>query len=135
MFDCHLTTRLSLTQALRTQWKLHASRVLQQHKQQQQKGGSIAGGATLSEAEVARLSAFLRDDSSSSSSASSSSPPLLEATELVLDAATGELRECAGRAPGLNDVGMVAWRMVLRTPECPAGRPLILIGNDIAHQV
>ena len=26
------------------------------------------------------------------------------------------------RGPGLNDVGMVAWHMTLKTPECQQGR-------------
>lgn len=39
------------------------------------------------------------------------------------------------RAAGLNDVGMVAWMLTLRTPEYPEGRQLVLIANDITHQV
>lgn len=39
------------------------------------------------------------------------------------------------RSPGLNDVGMVAWLVTLRTPEYPDGRQLVLIANDITHQV
>lgn len=39
------------------------------------------------------------------------------------------------RAAGLNDVGMVAWMLTLRTPEYPEGRQVVLIANDITHQV
>ncbi|CAM9685975.1 unnamed protein product [Hapterophycus canaliculatus] len=39
------------------------------------------------------------------------------------------------RAAGLNDVGMVAWMVTLRTPEYPEGRQIVLIANDITHQV
>lgn len=39
------------------------------------------------------------------------------------------------RGAGLNDVGMVAWMVTLRTPEYPEGRQAILIANDITHQV
>lgn len=35
------------------------------------------------------------------------------------------------RAPGNNNVGMVAWRIKMLTPEVPEGRELILIANDI----
>ena len=35
----------------------------------------------------------------------------------------------------MNDVGMVAWFITLRTPEYPEGRQAILIANDITHQV
>ena len=35
------------------------------------------------------------------------------------------------RAPGNNDVGMVAWKLTMRTPEAPNGREMIVIANDI----
>ena len=38
------------------------------------------------------------------------------------------------RAAGLNDVGMVAWRLTLHTPQYPGGRELVLIANDITHR-
>ena len=38
------------------------------------------------------------------------------------------------REPGMNDVGMVAWLAKLSTPECPGGREVVLICNDITHQ-
>ena len=38
------------------------------------------------------------------------------------------------RESGLNDVGMVAWLVKLSTPECPLGREVVLICNDITHQ-
>ncbi|XP_075988635.1 acetyl-CoA carboxylase isoform X2 [Anticarsia gemmatalis] len=37
------------------------------------------------------------------------------------------------RLPGQNTVGMVAWRLTLFTPECPAGRDIILIANDLTY--
>lgn len=37
------------------------------------------------------------------------------------------------RLPGENNVGMVAWRFRLYTPECPTGRDIILIANDLTH--
>ncbi|EGG25342.1 acetyl-CoA carboxylase [Cavenderia fasciculata] len=39
------------------------------------------------------------------------------------------------RPIGYNDIGMVAWRMTLYTPEYPAGRQVIVIANDITHQI
>ena len=30
---------------------------------------------------------------------------------------------------------MVAWRLTLYTPQYPDGRDVILIGNDITHQI
>ncbi|XP_065178755.1 acetyl-CoA carboxylase-like [Sycon ciliatum] len=58
---------------------------------------------------------------------------LLESKELVLNE-QGQLQELT-RAPGSSTVGMVAWRLTLFTPECPEGRDVILISNDITHQI
>jgi len=57
----------------------------------------------------------------------------LQATELVLNE-KDQLVESVG-APGENKVGMIAWRVVMRTPEAPQGRELILITNDITHVI
>jgi len=38
------------------------------------------------------------------------------------------------REPGLNTTGMVAWMMNLKTPECPQGRQVVAIANDITYQ-
>jgi acetyl-CoA carboxylase/biotin carboxylase 1 len=46
----------------------------------------------------------------------------------------GELEEVQ-RPHGLNDIGMVAWKVELFTPEYPNGRYLILLSNDITHQI
>ncbi|XP_075727087.1 acetyl-CoA carboxylase isoform X4 [Rhipicephalus microplus] len=54
---------------------------------------------------------------------------LLSCIELVMDS-QGRLVE-QKRLPGENDVGMVAWRMTLVTPEYPEGRDIIVIANDI----
>jgi acetyl-CoA carboxylase/biotin carboxylase 1 len=52
-----------------------------------------------------------------------------KATELVVNR-NDQLVEDR-RAPGNNDVGMVAWRLFMRTPEAPDGREMIVIANDI----
>ena len=53
--------------------------------------------------------------------------------ELVLDTGTGQLVP-TNRPPGLNDVGMVCWRVTLVTDEYPVdGREIILVANDITH--
>ena len=38
------------------------------------------------------------------------------------------------RPRGMNDVGMVAWKVTMFTPEFPDGRQIILISNDITFQ-
>jgi len=38
------------------------------------------------------------------------------------------------RKAGKNDVGMIAWLMTLKTVECPTGRQIVLIANDITFK-
>ncbi|PSC75189.1 acetyl-carboxylase 1-like [Micractinium conductrix] len=61
---------------------------------------------------------------------------LLEVHELVMPAgASYRLPSIplapTNRPPSQNDVGIVAWVMTLRTPECPQGRQVVAIANDI----
>ncbi|KAL6432779.1 hypothetical protein ACFW04_006277 [Cataglyphis niger] len=58
--------------------------------------------------------------------------PVMDVVELVLD---GEQLVEQKRLPGENDVGMVAWRLTLYTPECPFGRDIILIANDLTYLI
>nr|XP_043881435.1 acetyl-CoA carboxylase isoform X2 [Solea senegalensis] len=58
---------------------------------------------------------------------------VLICTELVLDP-QGRLVQM-NRLPGDNDVGMVAFRMKMKTPEYPEGRDIIVICNDITHMI
>ncbi|XP_061865746.1 acetyl-CoA carboxylase 2 [Colius striatus] len=58
---------------------------------------------------------------------------MLTYTELVLDS-QGHLVQM-NRVPGGNEVGMVAFKMKLKTPEYPKGREIVLICNDITHQI
>ncbi|XP_059611586.1 acetyl-CoA carboxylase [Phlebotomus argentipes] len=57
---------------------------------------------------------------------------LLECVELVLN---GDVLEEVQRLPGENTCGMVAWRVVICTPEYPKGREMILIANDLTYFV
>ena len=41
--------------------------------------------------------------------------------------------EYVRRPAGENDVGMVAWEVTMRTPECPGGRSIIVVANDVTH--
>ncbi|CAO2644622.1 Acetyl-CoA carboxylase 1 [Lemmus lemmus] len=65
------------------------------------------------------------------------SPPLpsdmLTYTELVLDD-QGQLVHM-NRLPGGNEIGMVAWKMSLKSPEYPDGRDIVVIGNDITYRI
>ncbi|XP_044017806.1 acetyl-CoA carboxylase isoform X2 [Aphidius gifuensis] len=59
--------------------------------------------------------------------------PLIEYIELVLDDNDNLIEQ--KRLPGENNIGMVAWRMTLYTPEYPDGRDIILIANDITYLI
>ncbi|KAM4709981.1 acetyl-CoA carboxylase 2 isoform 2-T2 [Discoglossus pictus] len=58
---------------------------------------------------------------------------ILTYTELVLDA-QGQLVQL-NRLPGGNEVGMVAFKMKLKTPEYPNSRNIIVICNDITYKI
>ena len=75
---------------------------------------------------------------------------VLQCTELVLKAKPGVMEgveigsgpcrwddwvlEETQRPPGQNRIGMVAWDVVMMTPEARGGRRVILIANDITFQ-
>lgn len=60
---------------------------------------------------------------------------LIDSEELILSGSyeygTEPQLTLTDRKPGMNDIGMVAWRCTLRTPEYPNGREMIVIANDI----
>nr|XP_039264326.1 acetyl-CoA carboxylase-like isoform X1 [Styela clava] len=58
---------------------------------------------------------------------------LFTAEELILDS-HGKLVNI-NRQPGENEIGMVAWKFTLRTPEYPDGRCIICIANDITYKI
>ncbi|XP_025161543.1 acetyl-CoA carboxylase isoform X2 [Harpegnathos saltator] len=58
--------------------------------------------------------------------------PVMDVVELVLD---GKQLVEQKRLPGENDVGMIAWRLTLYTPEYPFGRDIILIANDLTYMI
>ncbi|KAJ9078850.1 acetyl-coenzyme-A carboxylase, variant 2 [Entomophthora muscae] len=58
---------------------------------------------------------------------------VLTVKELVLDE-NREPQELV-RPPGANNCGMVAWIFELLTPECPSGRKVVVIANDITYKI
>ncbi|KAK7108725.1 hypothetical protein V1264_016404 [Littorina saxatilis] len=58
---------------------------------------------------------------------------ILTCVELVLDSREHLCKH--NRLPGENEIGMVAWRMTLKTPEFPDGRDIIVISNDMTHKI
>uniref|UniRef100_V5GV05 Acetyl-CoA carboxylase n=1 Tax=Anoplophora glabripennis TaxID=217634 RepID=V5GV05_ANOGL len=57
----------------------------------------------------------------------------MDFVELILDPETESRLMEQKRVPGENNVGMVAWRLTLFTPEYPDGRDIIVIANDITY--
>ncbi|XP_018652089.1 acetyl-CoA carboxylase [Schistosoma mansoni] len=57
---------------------------------------------------------------------------VITCTELSLDK-YGNLQPNTNTL-GTNEIGMVVWYMVLRTPETPSGRPIIVTANDATFQ-
>ncbi|XP_067395559.1 acetyl-CoA carboxylase 2 isoform X1 [Emydura macquarii macquarii] len=58
---------------------------------------------------------------------------VLTYTELVLD--SQEQLVQMNRIPGGNEVGMVAFKMKMKTPEYPKGRDIVVISNDITYKI
>eukprot|EP00884_Botryococcus_braunii_P014175 jgi/Botrbrau1/22759/Bobra.0132s0090.2 len=62
---------------------------------------------------------------------------LVEAEELVMPAdATYSQKvdlQTVSRPIGQNNVGIVAWVLTMKTPECPEGRKVVAIANDITY--
>ncbi|XP_069817486.1 acetyl-CoA carboxylase 2 isoform X2 [Dendropsophus ebraccatus] len=61
------------------------------------------------------------------------SSDVLTYTELVLDNQDQLVQ--LNRLPGGNEVGMVAFKMKMKTPEYPEGRDIIVILNDITYKI
>ncbi|KAG1687910.1 Acetyl-CoA carboxylase [Nymphon striatum] len=59
---------------------------------------------------------------------------IMSCVELVLDSSEEKLIE-KNRLPGENKIGMVSWKCTLNTPEYPQGRDIIIVANDITHQI
>ncbi|CAF4326884.1 unnamed protein product [Rotaria socialis] len=55
------------------------------------------------------------------------------------DQSNEHLKQCGlltrTRSPAENDCGIVAWRIRMKTPECPNGRAIIVIANDITYKI
>uniref|UniRef100_A0A1X7VP53 Uncharacterized protein n=1 Tax=Amphimedon queenslandica TaxID=400682 RepID=A0A1X7VP53_AMPQE len=56
-------------------------------------------------------------------------------TAIEFDLDQNDQLQVVSRHPGDNTIGMVAWRLTLLTPCYPDGRDVIVIGNDITHQI
>ncbi|KAE8200344.1 hypothetical protein CF336_g732 [Tilletia laevis] len=58
--------------------------------------------------------------------------PISNVSELIFD--ENERLVEVKRAPGMNRIAMVAWVLDIITPECPNGRQIIMIANDVTIQ-
>ncbi|CBJ32783.1 Acetyl-CoA carboxylase [Ectocarpus siliculosus] len=76
----------------------------------------------------------LKDAAGASGTPAYTSMPgqLFESDELVLQS-DGTLQK-QFRVVGTNKVGMLAWHVMMRTPEYPEGREIVIIANDVTFQ-
>ncbi len=78
-------------------------------------------------------------DTPSNSSPSSSTPISLQSSPFDSNETNEKLKQCGlitrTRSPAENDCGIVAWRIRMKTPECPNGRTIIVIANDITYKI
>lgn len=58
---------------------------------------------------------------------------ILTSKELAMD--ENRQMEAVDRVPGNNSCGMVAWLLVIKTPEFPTGRRVVVIANDITYKI
>ncbi|PNF15149.1 hypothetical protein B7P43_G14819 [Cryptotermes secundus] len=58
---------------------------------------------------------------------------VMDSVELVLEGDDHLVEQ--KRLPGENNIGMIAWRLTLHTPEYPSGRDIIVIANDITYLI
>ncbi|KAK6168611.1 hypothetical protein SNE40_019808 [Patella caerulea] len=58
---------------------------------------------------------------------------VFQSIELVVDNHGNLLQQ--NRLPGENEIGMVGWKMSMKTPEYPSGREIIVIANDMTHKI
>ncbi|CAF2044519.1 unnamed protein product [Rotaria magnacalcarata] len=78
---------------------------------------------------------------STSISSSTSSAKTSSAQSFTFDTkeSNDRLQQCGlitrTRSPAENDCGVVAWRIRMKTPECPDGRSIIVIANDITYKI
>eukprot|EP00930_Biecheleria_cincta_P026767 TRINITY_DN18824_c0_g4_i1.p1 TRINITY_DN18824_c0_g4~~TRINITY_DN18824_c0_g4_i1.p1 ORF type:complete len:2184 (-),score=502.75 TRINITY_DN18824_c0_g4_i1:163-6714(-) len=83
----------------------------------------------LEAALVKEWAAYCRDRS-----AAGTPQELLKGTELLMNGDDDLYEAKEARSIGSNDIGMLAWRCFIKTPEYPEGRSVVLISNDVTHQ-
>jgi len=118
--------------ALNTKWAASVSGGLPKSPSATQVGTGLGGARRRSPSPRMRRSAEAWG--SFNGKAPDSMPKdILSSVELVMDWSKMELVE-SERGEGINDVGMLAWKVTMKTPEYPVGRQLILIANDVTFQ-
>jgi hypothetical protein len=77
--------------------------------------------------------------STSTPSSSSSTSISLQLSPFDSNETNHKLKQCGlitrTRSPAENDCGIIAWRIRMKTPECPNGRTIIVIANDITYKI
>lgn len=78
-------------------------------------------------------SSIKKDDSKNKKTSLQNRDDLFISHELIEDE-NGELTEVE-REPGANSIGMVAFKIIMKTPEYPRGRQFVVVANDITFKI
>jgi hypothetical protein len=89
---------------------------------------------------ITAISTPVRNSYTSSSSTPSRLTPIsLQSSPYDTNIKNNKLKQCGlltrTRSPAENDCGIIAWRIHIKTPECPNGRTIIVIANDITYKI
>ena len=109
------------------------SNVLQLKRTAARKVGSTYATDFLGLLEVALINTWQTYIESGANKALSSPPASLFSFDELILGKDGELRK-EKRFPGSNKVGMLAYHTVMKTPQYPEGRDVVIIANDVTVQ-
>jgi acetyl-CoA carboxylase/biotin carboxylase 1 len=109
------------------------SNVLQKKRTTSRRIGSTYATDFLGLLEVALINSWQQYLESSNQPFTKTPTNILSFEELVLDEKSHEVVKTK-RFPGANHIGMLAWQTILKTPQYPEGREVILVANDVTVQ-
>ncbi|CAF4453188.1 unnamed protein product, partial [Adineta steineri] len=88
---------------------------------------------------ITAISTPVMDTDKTPATPTSSTPISLQSSPFDTSETNNKLKQCGlitrTRSPAENDCGIIAWRIRLKTPECPDGRTIIVIANDITYKI
>ncbi|CAF0807590.1 unnamed protein product [Adineta steineri] len=95
--------------------------------------------STIDTPSITAISTPVMDTDKTPATPTSSTPISLQSSPFDTNETNNKLKQCGlitrTRSPAENDCGIIAWRIRLKTPECPEGRTIIVIANDITYKI